>query len=290
MKIETSLQTVAKIIPRRGFDTSKLDFGKAFIITGSTGMTGAGVLAGRASLRVGVGLVYLGVPEELVNVYDSLLIEAVTIPLNSSEGVLSKDCLAKILDTLSSMSVAAIGPGLSRNNDIRLIVRSVIENSKVPLVVDADALNAIADDVSILNKAKASIIVTPHIGEMNRLTGLSVNAIQSNRIKVAKEFSSKTGVITVLKGAHTVVASPDGEIYINPTGNSGMATGGTGDVLTGAITGLMAQGASSLDAAVAGVYLHGLAGDIAAEEKGEHGMIASDLVEALPYAIKRCII
>ena len=283
----TDEEYVLKRIPLRRKESNKGDYGKILIITGSTGMTGAGCLAGKAALRTGAGLVYLGVPAGLANVYDASLTEAVTLPLeDNGHGCLSAECAARILEKMGSMSAVAVGPGLTAGEDIFRIVEKIVEKSEVPLILDADALNALSRDVSILGKLKTRCVITPHPGEFSRLTGLEIRDIRDNRIEAAREFSGKWNVTTVLKGSRTVVATPDGDIYVNTTGNSGMATAGSGDVLTGIIAGLAAQGVELPGAAVTGVYLHGLAGDEAARIKGEHGLIAGDIVEEIPYVIK----
>ncbi|MCX7710267.1 MAG: NAD(P)H-hydrate dehydratase [Clostridia bacterium] len=283
-------ESVAQMIPDRSSNSNKGNFGRIFIVSGSVGMTGAGCLTAGAALRTGAGLVYLGVPSILSSVYDACLLEAVTIPLeDEGRGSLSKQCTQQVLQHVQRTTVSAVGPGLSVNEEIVEIIRAIIENSEKPLILDADALNAISKDVSVLSKRKAEMVITPHPGEMARLAGISIEEVQNNRIKTAVEFSVKWGITTVLKGARTIVAHPDGSVYINTTGNSGMATGGTGDVLTGMIAGLVGQGMEPCDAAVAGVYLHGMAGDRAAASKGEHGMIAGDLVNEIPFVIKELV-
>lgn len=289
--IKTNLideKIISKLIPGRHSDSNKGDYGRALFISGSIGMTGAGCLSAGAALRSGAGLVYLGVPALLTSIYEASLLEALTIPLeDNGTGVLVKKSLNQIMERVERMSVVAIGPGLSTGSDILEITSTLIKSSKAPLVIDADALNVLAADIKILKERKAPVIVTPHPGEMSRLTGISISEIQNNRIEVAREFANKFGVITVLKGARTIIAEPNGSIYINSTGNSGLSSAGTGDVLTGIIAALIAQGALPLDAAVAGVFLHGLAGDNVAKIKGEHGMIASDLINELPHTIKK---
>ena len=283
----TDEERVTKIIPKRSSDSNKGDYGRAFIISGSVGMTGAGILSGGAALRSGCGLVYLGVPSLLTAIYETALAETITIPLeDDKQGVLSIKALKEILDRIEKMSVVAIGPGLSTGSDIYEIVSSLIKTIKVPLILDADALNVLAGRVEVLKEHSQEIIVTPHPGELSRLLGISIEEVQRNRIEIAREFAVQYNVIAVLKGARTIIADPMGNIYINPTGNSGMATAGTGDVLTGIITGFIAQGAKPIDAAVAGVYLHGLSGDYVAKLKGEHGMIAGDLIGELPLRMK----
>lgn len=281
---------VSGLLPLRFKNSNKGDYGKIFIVTGSVGMTGAGCLTAGAALRTGAGLVYIGVPSKLTSIYDTLVLESVTVPLeDNNTGYLSRNCIAQILERLKRSTAAAVGPGLSTSDDTVEIVGKIIESAEIPVVYDADALNAISRDVSVLKKLKTKCIITPHPGEMSRLGGITIEEVQNNRVEVAREFAAKWNVVTVLKGSRTIVADPDGEVYINTTGNPGMATGGTGDVLTGIITGLSAQGLKPLEAAVAGVYLHGLAGDNAAKIKGEHGMTAGDLVAELPYAIKGII-
>lgn len=278
---------VSKLIPKRRPDSNKGSYGKVLVVTGSVGMTGAGCLSGGAALRTGAGLVYLAVPASLISIYETGLIEAVKIPLDDIGGVISGSSMAEIQRQFEKMDVIAVGPGLSTSGDVGQVVAGIVKGSTKPLVLDADGINAIAKDVSVLKKKSVQLVITPHPGEMARLTGTSVEEIQKNRIKAAREFSKNFEVITVLKGSRTIVASPDGRVYINTTGNSGMATGGTGDVLTGVISSFIGQGLEPLEAAVAGVYVHGLSGDIAAESIGEHGLTAGDLVEKLPLAIKK---
>jgi NAD(P)H-hydrate epimerase len=216
--------------------------------------------------------------------------ETITISLDDKGlGLLDIESRENIIRIINKSDVAAIGPGLSTNGQIFEIIKEVIKTSMTPLVFDADALNVISIDTKILRHLKTTTVLTPHPGEMARLIGISVDEVQKNRIEVAREFALNWKVVLVLKGSRTVIAMPDGNVFINLTGNSGLATAGTGDVLTGVITGLIAQGARPEDAAVAGVYLHGLAGDFAAADKTEYGIIAGDVVEMLPYAIKSII-
>jgi hydroxyethylthiazole kinase-like uncharacterized protein yjeF len=282
---------VTAIIPRRRDDSNKGDYGKVLLVSGSPGMTGSGCLAAAAALRTGAGLVYMGVPQKLAQVYGAAVHEPVIIPLeDKGTGSISVSCIPTLLKAMKGKSIIAAGPGLSASEDVVEAVRELIANAEVPLVLDADALNAISTDLSMLKRLNVEAVITPHPGEMARLAGMSVSDVQSNRLEVAREFSSKWNVITVLKGSRTVVAKPDGTLFINTTGNSGMATGGAGDVLTGVIASLAAQGAKPVDAAVAGVYLHGLAGDIAAQVKGEYSLIAGDIVEMLPDAMRATLI
>ncbi|MCX7841742.1 MAG: NAD(P)H-hydrate dehydratase [Clostridia bacterium] len=293
MNIKNTLidrEQVSRLMPSRFSESNKGDYGKILIISGSTGMTGAGCLAASAALRTGAGLVYLGVPSKLSSIYDAALLESVTVPLeDEGKGCLSKDSIRKILDMLGRVNVAALGPGLSVSDDIEGIVAAVIENSEIPLILDADALNAVSRDISMLGRLKSEAVITPHPGEMSRLMGISTQEVQNNRIDAALEFAMKWNVNVVLKGSRTVVALPDGSFHINPTGNPGMATAGTGDVLAGIISSLAGQGLKPSDAAIAGVYIHGMAGDVAAAKKGEHGMIASDVVNEIPAIVKKLV-
>src|SRR3989339_1216850 len=191
---------IKKLLPQRKKDSNKKDFGKIFIVTGSVGMTGAGCLTAKAALRTGCGLVYLGVPASLCHIYESQLTESITIPLDDTKGYFRKECINELNKQISLADVVVVGPGLSQKEDIFSIVSNIILNSHVPIVLDADALNALSKDTSILNKSKSEIIITPHPGEMSRLTGISIEEIQNNRIEVAREFSLKFKIITVLKG------------------------------------------------------------------------------------------
>lgn len=281
---------VSGLIPQRKPDSNKGSYGRAFIVSGSAGMTGSGRLACTAALRVGAGLVYAGVPESLSGIYGSALTEPVIIPLpDGGKGYLSEASEAGIIERTGGMDAVAIGPGLSTAEGVKRLVEKVIAECEAPMVLDADALNVISGNTEILKQLKKDAVITPHPGEMARLTGLTVSEVQKDRVGTAERFASEYGVVTVLKGNRTVVAAPDGSIFINPTGNAGMATAGTGDVLTGVIAGLIAQGASVKEAAVAGVYLHGLAGDLAADSMGMHGMLAGDVARHLPYAMKELL-
>lgn len=283
-------ESVRNLIPRRFSNSNKGSYGKILFVTGSRGMTGAGCLAGKAALRSGAGLVYLGVPESLTSVYGTVVPEAVTVPLQEqTPGLLSKECIPQLGEWMKKVSVAAVGPGLGARDDVADIVAYMIRHAQIPMILDADALNAVAQNVEILKDLRTKAVITPHPGEMSRLTGITIQDVQNNRIEIAREYSAKWGVIIVLKGAKTIVACPDGRVYINTTGNSGMATAGTGDVLAGIISGLTAQGADLEAASIAGVHIHGLAGDRVAGEKGEYGLIAGDLVEEIPYGIREAM-
>ena len=275
------------VLGKRTANSNKGSYGKIFVVSGSPGMTGAGCLTAKAALRSGAGLAYIGVPAALSHVYDTAVIEAITVPFeDNGTGRFSKGCIPEIIARMEKMTALAVGPGMGVSDAVVEIVSNIISKAKMPVVLDADGLNALSADITILQKLQCKLVITPHPGEMARLSGISIEDVQNNRIEVAREFALKWKAITVLKGSRTVVACPDGSIYINTSGNAGMATAGTGDVLTGIIAGLMGQGANPEEAAIGGVFLHGHAGDLAAVDKGQHGLIAGDLVEYLPYAIK----
>ncbi len=278
-------QVVKSIIPKRKADFNKGSCGKIAVVTGSHGMAGSGCLTSKSALRTGSGLVYIAAPKSLINVYQSVVPEAVGKGLPENDGILGPDSIDIISDLIKKCDAAAIGPGLSSNECIYYIISSIAEKIEVPVVLDADALNALTKDTGLFKKFKGDVVITPHPGEMSRLTGLSIDHIQENRLEVARKYSRLWGVTVVLKGAKTIVADSGGRLYINPTGNSGMATAGSGDSLTGIIVALMGLGAGAVEAAVAGVYLHGLAGDIAAQKHGEYGMTAMDIVDNIPQAI-----
>ena len=273
------------LIPKRDEDVNKGDCGRVFVVAGSVGMLGAACLSSKAAIRSGSGLVTLGTPEAIQPYASIKLTEVMACPLKCRDGMLSVEAIPEILKRLKLSDVCAIGPGLGRADDIFEIINAVINKEK-PCVIDADGINALAKDISILKDKKCDIVLTPHPGEMSRLTGLSIDEIQADREKVALEFAKEHNVVVLLKGHRTVVASPDGDVCINETGNSAMASGGMGDVLTGVIASFIGQGVSVYDSAVLGAYLHGLAGDIAAYESGKLGVIAGDVEDRIPYAIK----
>lgn len=280
-------ECVKEWLPPRPAPSHKGNFGRVLVIAGSRGMTGAAGLAGEAALRSGAGLVTVAVPETLHDIMEAKLTEVMTVPLpDTGSGSLSREACQRILPLAENMDVLAIGPGLSQAPEVTALVKELITSIKIPFVLDADALNAIAGEVGILRKLQAPAVITPHPGEMARLMGSVPKDIQEDRLGNAVKAAAAWNVVTLLKGSRTVVASPDGTVYINSTGNPGMATGGSGDVLTGIIASLIAQGLKPARAAAAGAYLHGLAGDLAAREKGMMGLIASDIISALPAAGK----
>ena len=275
------------LLSRRKPDTHKGDYGHVFVIAGSIGLTGAAALCSQAAILSGSGLVTLGIPKSLNPIMARKLTEVMTKPLpQTREQSLSYSALKEILRFAGKINCVAIGPGLSRNKSTQRLVRKLLTSLKKSIVLDADGINALEGKVNLLKSAKAPIVITPHPGEMSRLVSLSKNEIARNKQRIAKKFSNKYNVVCVLKGHRSVVAGPKGRAYINTTGNPGMASGGVGDILTGMIASFIGQGLSPFNAAKLGVYLHGLAGDLAAKKKGEVSLIASDLLQVLPKSIR----
>ncbi len=283
-------ELVREWLPQRPSGAHKGNFGHALVVAGSRGMTGAAGLAGESALRTGAGLVTVGVPETLHDIMEVKLTEVMTTPLpDTGAGILSGEAGQVILTNLGKADVLAIGPGLSTAPEVVDLLKELLLSIRVPCVLDADALNAIEGEGEILKKVQVPVVISPHPGEMARLMGISVREVQEDRLEVAVRAAAAWNVVVLLKGARTVVAAPNGAIYINPTGNPGMATGGSGDVLTGVVASLIAQGLEPSRAAAAGAYIHGLAGDLAVGEKGMAGLVAGDILSALPAAIQRVL-
>jgi hydroxyethylthiazole kinase-like uncharacterized protein yjeF len=278
---------VAALAPRREPDSHKGTYGHLLIVAGSRGKTGAGALAARGALRVGTGLVTLAAPRSLNDIYAVSLTEAMTELLpedaDGEMAPLDDGTWARLLERKSALLV---GPGIGVRDSCRAALRWLIKNLALPWVIDADGLNNLAADVSWLARAKTPPVLTPHPGEMARLVGSSPEEVNRDRVGNARRFAETHGCYLVLKGARTVIAAPDGRAWINPTGNPGMATGGMGDVLAGMLAGLLAQRLSLPEALMLGVFLHGLAADRVKAARGEIGMIASDVVEELPAALR----
>lgn len=282
---ETDRLLFNKAVFNRPDDSNKGTLGSLLCICGSYGMAGAAIMAGKAALRCGIGLLKIAVPNSIYPVCATNILESVYYPLEeTSNGVISSKNTDFLLEMCEKSSAVVIGCGLSVCDDTKDLVQSVITNCEKPLVIDADALNCICNKPEILKNLKAPAIITPHPGEMARLLHSTPKTVNSNRENTAINFAKKFGVVTVLKGAGTIIASPDGEVYINHTGNSGMATGGSGDVLSGIISSLLAQGASPINAAAAGVFLHGTIGDLAAEKLGKISMLPTDMIDMIPTA------
>ena len=282
---ETDRLLFNKAVFNRPDDSNKGTLGSLLCICGSYGMAGAAIMAGKAALRCGIGLLKIAVPKSIYPVCATNILESVYYPLEeTSNGVISSKSTDFLLEKCEKSSAVVIGCGLSVCDDTKNLVQSVITNCEKPLVIDADALNCICNKPEILKNLKAPAIITPHPGEMARLLHSTPKTVNSNRENTAIDFAKKFGVVTVLKGAGTIIASPDGEVYINHTGNSGMATGGRGDILSGIIGSLLAQGASPINAAAAGVFLHGTIGDLAAEKLGKISMLPTDMIDMIPTA------
>lgn len=286
---QTDRNIVKKAVFNRPDDANKGTLGSLLCICGCYGMAGAAIMAGKAALRCGLGLLKTALPKSIYPIAASAIFESVFFPLEETpDGKISKCNIDFLLCEAEKSSAVLIGCGLSVCDDTEELVNSFIENCTKPLVLDADALNCVAKNTDILKKAKAPVIITPHPGEMARLVKSTPKAVNENRAEIAADFAKEYGVVTVLKGSGTIIASPDGKILINRTGNSGMATGGSGDVLAGMTGSLLAQGANVFDAASAAVYLHGLSGDLAAEKLGKISMLPTDLIDEIPQAFRKC--
>ncbi|MDO9391930.1 MAG: NAD(P)H-hydrate dehydratase [bacterium] len=276
-----------QMLPARKPDAYKGSCGTVLVLAGSAGMTGAARLASLSALRSGAGLAYLGIPESLSDVMESKLTEAIIKPLPETRTrTLSLHALDRIKALMAKADSLVMGPGLSTHPETLELVQAVVKHLNIPAVLDADALTALSGNVQLL-KTQAPLVLTPHYGEMARLTGRTIAEIKADPMRAAGEFAVEYNKTVVLKGAPTVIAGPSGNIWINTTGNSGMATAGSGDVLAGLIAGLLAQGLSPENAAKLGVYLHGLAGDLARENKTEYCLLAGDILDELPAAYKK---
>lgn len=280
---------VRSILPARAKNLHKGDCGRCFIIAGSIGLTGAAIMSSKSCIRCGAGLVTLGCPMSLNSIFEVALTEVMTLPLKDSDGVIDCQDMHRINDFASKSDCILFGPGLTRAKSVGDILTSLISEYDKTIVIDADGINVLSKNINILREHKADIILTPHLGEFATLTGKTISDIQANGEEYARKFSAQFGVTTVLKSHKTVVASPDGRVYVNILGNPGMATGGSGDVLSGAIASFVSQGFTAADSALLGVYIHSLASDMAAIDKGEYGLIPTDTLEFLPYAIKYSI-
>ncbi|RNC67830.1 MAG: NAD(P)H-hydrate dehydratase [Desulfuromonadales bacterium] len=277
-----------RLIRRRDRQDHKGSFGHCLVIAGSTGKTGAAAMAANSALRAGSGLITLAVPASLNAILEVKTTEVMTLPLpDEGQGFITEQAAPLIAAATKGKSSVALGPGLSWNPATAVLVRHLVSEIDQPLVVDADGLNALSEEPEVIGRKRtASLVLTPHPGEMARLAGTTVDAVESNRIGIAQEFAARCGTFLVLKGARTVVAAPDGRIAINGSGNPGMASGGMGDVLTGVIASLLGQGYPPFDACCLGVFIHGHAADLVAAEKGEIGISAVDVQERLPWAFK----
>jgi len=285
---------VAPLIGPRQADSNKGHYGHVLVIGGSLGKAGAAAMAGMAALRVGAGLSTVATAKSILGTVAGFHPELMTEPLAETEtGTIARTAENRIHELIrggSPIKVLAIGPGISRHPETAEVVRALVtkfKDSPIPMVIDADGLNAFEGHADELDGSGRSLVITPHPGEMARLVGCSIAEVQADRIGVARKFAREHNLIVVLKGHRTLVTG-GGEVYVNVTGNPGMATGGTGDILTGMVAGLMAQFPGViLFAVLAAVHLHGLAGDVMRETVGEHSLVATDLLQGLPEAFRR---
>ncbi len=281
-------ELIRKIFPRRKANTHKGHYGHLLIIAGSEGKTGAACLAGEGALRIGTGLVTVATPRSCNPILEVKLTEVMTAALPETTDItISEKAIEPTHHLMEGKSALAIGPGLSLNSQTQYYIQQVVSTSTLPTIIDADGLNAFAECPDKLKGNGKSLVITPHPGEMGRLIKMKPEKILKDRIEICRRFSQDHHLWVVLKGYRTVISTPEGEVYINPTGNPGMASGGTGDVLTGMIAGLVAQRLPLTDALILGVYLHGLAGDMAAEMMGENYLAAADILDFLPEALLR---
>lgn len=278
-------ETVQRLVPHRPEDGHKGTFGHLFIVAGSRGFTGAVKLSCESAARSGVGLVTTGVPRPLGELVAAALLEPMSYMLPASEDeALSPNAIEPALEFAFGKDAVVLGPGIGQHPETVEFVHEFASRCTVPLLIDADGLNCLSHDPAILFQTQAPIVLTPHPGEMSRLNGMSTSDVQANREKVTIDFAAEYHCTVVLKGKGTVVANETSDCLINETGNAGMATGGTGDVLSGLVGGLMAQGLSGFDASLLGVYLHGLAGDLAAETMTPRAMVAGDVIDRIADA------
>lgn len=273
--------SVTAILPDRDPWGHKGNYGKILLLCGSRGYTGAAALSAMGALRTGAGLVFLGVPESIYAIEAMKLNEPVVFPLPDEEGKLSEIAIDEIVDRLSRMDAVLIGCGLGQSQGTMAVLRAVLETAECPVVVDADGINLLAQNISLLRERTAPTILTPHDGEFARLGGI----LTEDRMTSAREFAKQMGCVLLLKGHRTCIS--DGEVcYENTTGNPGMAVGGSGDVLAGMIVSLLGQGIAPLEAAACGAWLHGAAGDLCASQLGQYGMLPTDMLNVLPRLLK----
>jgi hydroxyethylthiazole kinase-like uncharacterized protein yjeF len=280
---------VGPMIGPRPADSNKGNFGHVLVIGGSLGKSGAAAMVAFSALRAGAGLSTVATPRSVLSTVAGFHPELMTEPLEETkEGSIAKSALQRIQELVDGRTVLAIGPGVSRNAETAECIRNLVATAKTPIVLDADGLNAFEGHADELNGHNRQVVITPHPGEMARLAGCSIADVQRDRTKIARTFAREHELIVVLKGNRTLIAKLSGEVWVNTTGNPGMATGGTGDILTGMVAGMIAQyPAKVFDAVMAAVHLHGLAGDVVRESMGEQCMVATDLIKALPEAFRR---
>ncbi len=280
-------EVLSNWLPRRPPHAFKNRVGQILVIAGSAGFGGAARMTAVSALRAGAGLVVLAAPSSLLPSLEAATAEVIKLPLLEENGAVSAAAIEQLQNRLQWAEVIAIGPGLGTTEGTKRVVKHILAEYSGTIVLDADALNILAGHQESIRRAAGKIILTPHPGELSRLTGANKMAIATNPVAVARQTAEELGQVLILKGAPTVIASPTGEVFINSTGNAGMATGGSGDVLTGIIAGLAGQHLDPLRAALLGVYVHGLAGDLARDKLGEWSMLAGDIMEQLPLALQR---
>lgn len=279
-----------EILPKRSADANKYSVGSLLCVVGSRGFAGAAALALMGALRMGAGLVRCALPESIYPIVSALVPEAVfTLLAENEEGRISKEALGDILKAAEKADAVLIGPGLGIDSDTKVLVQALLETLEIPVLLDADGINCISKHIDIMSRVKCPLVLTPHEGEFSRLTGLSSSFIRENREEVLRSFTSENSSVVLLKGRDTLVSKKGEETFRNPTGNPGMAVAGSGDVLSGMIASLMAQGVSPFEAAVLGAYLHGAAGDMAEKELTMYSLLPSDLVIYIPKAIKELL-
>src|SRR5574341_102618 len=280
-------EDVARHFPRRPRDAHKGTYGHVLVVAGSLGKTGAAALAAQAALRSGAGLVTVATPASQQPIVAALVMEAMTEALSETPAhTLALKARDRVVELAAGRDAVALGPGIGLDEETETVARALVQELPKPMAVDADALSALAGHLDLLRGAPAARCLTPHPGEMARMLGVTVGEIQRDRIAAAREFATRHRAHVVLKGARSVIGDPDGRVVVNPTGNPGMASGGTGDVLTGMLGAFLARGLAPAAALQSAVYLHGLAGDLAAERMGEEALIAGDLIATLPEAFR----
>ncbi len=276
---------LADLVPAKAQFDHKFSVGRVLVAGGSTGLTGAACMASEAALRAGAGVVTAAVPASLNPVFEQNLLEVMTMPLaDGAAGHLPESCLDDLLEASRSFDCVALGPGLGRTPETASLVRKFLAAAEVPLVIDADGLDAIAGNLALLKRRSGATVLTPHTGELGKLLGIPAGEVAARRLMHARAAAEKSGAVVVLKGSGTIITDGE-ETLVNPTGNPGLATAGAGDVLTGLVAALVAKGLEPLLAAAAGAYLHGAAADLAAEDLEQDNLIASDLIDYLPLAV-----
>jgi NAD(P)H-hydrate epimerase len=273
-------------IKKRRKNDHKGSFGKGLSVCGSYGMPGASVIAAKSALRCGIGILKMACVKENYNISAISVPEAVLVPCDTKDGKYSLEQFETLKEHLNSSNALLIGCGIGVSKELRELIEKLILESNVPMIIDADGINCLCHCIDIIKQAKAPIILTPHPAEMSRLCGKSIGEIESSRIDTAKEFANRYGVYLILKGANTVIATPDGEAFVNLTGNPGMAKAGSGDMLSGIILALLAQGYEITEGIKAAVWLHSTVGDMAAEKLSETAMLPTDMINLLPDLLR----